>query len=81
MNIVPDELCPHVEIGAEMAGGVLFTTENPPIAVGMCAKCLSGSREAFETLAPIDDPECVLQMTPETLRAICIAEGRSPQED
>jgi hypothetical protein len=31
---MPDELCPHVEMGADMAGGFVFVAENPRIAVG-----------------------------------------------
>lgn len=45
---VPDELCPHVELGAEMTGGWYFAAEEPPRAVGMCHECIVWCRKHFD---------------------------------
>lgn len=37
---IPDELCVHVELGAEMTGGWFFAADDPPKAVGMCHECI-----------------------------------------
>lgn len=76
--MIPDELCPHVEIGAPVAGGVLFAAENPEVAVSMCAKCLEACRVAFPTLVPMDESQHVLRMSDEEIRGSIIAEGRNP---
>lgn len=52
--VQPDELCPHVELGVEMAGGVLFNAENPPIAVGMCRDCIDWSGVNLDSLVPLN---------------------------
>jgi len=45
---IPDELCPHVELGAEMTGGWYFAVHEPPIAVGMCHECIAWCHEHFD---------------------------------
>lgn len=45
----PDELCPHVQAGAEMTGGWVFAANDPPIAVGMCHNCVTWCREHLST--------------------------------
>lgn len=49
---VPDELCPHVELGEEMVGGFVFDAESPKISVGMCAPCLAICQAEFITAEP-----------------------------
>jgi len=49
---VPDELCPHVELGEEMAGGFVFDAESPKVSVGMCEVCLAICRAEFITAEP-----------------------------
>lgn len=49
---IPDELCYHVELGAEMTGGWVFAAENPPKAVGMCHECCVWCRENLEQGTP-----------------------------
>lgn len=51
-NPVPDELCPHVELGEEMVGGFVFDAENPKVSVGMCALCLAICQAEFITAQP-----------------------------
>ena len=51
--MTPDELCPHVELGAaEQVGGIYF--EESQIAVAMCARCLGFCQQEFETLKPME---------------------------
>lgn len=45
---IPDELCKHVELGAEMTGGWYFAAHEPPIAVGMCHECILWCREHLD---------------------------------
>lgn len=54
-QIVPDELCPHVEIGAEMVGGFVFAAETPPREVGMCKECLDRCLFVFENPQPLSE--------------------------
>lgn len=42
----PDELCAHVELGAEQVGGFFFTVES--LTVGMCQGCLDWCLLNFE---------------------------------
>lgn len=51
---MPDELCPHVELGEEMVGGFVFAAESPKISVGMCALCLAICQAEFITAEPFD---------------------------
>lgn len=51
--IVPDELCTHVEMGEQMAGGVVFAAESPPVNVGMCAFCLEWCRTELDSPQPV----------------------------
>lgn len=44
----PDELCVHVEMGADMTGGFYFLAEEPPKAVGMCHDCITWCRDNFD---------------------------------
>jgi len=50
---VPDELCEHVELGAEMAGGIVFTAETPIKSVGMCQPCLDWCKSNFDDPHPL----------------------------
>ena len=51
---VPDELCPHVELGEEMVGGFVFDAENPKVSVGMCTLCLAICQAEFITAEPFN---------------------------
>lgn len=53
---VPDELCDHVQLGAEMVGGVVFTAETPIRSVGMCAECVTWCQANFEQPQPLSRP-------------------------
>jgi len=53
---VPDELCEHVELGAEIAGGVVFTAETPIKSVGMCQLCLDWCGSNFDNPHPLSRP-------------------------
>lgn len=52
-SIVPDELCEHVEMGAEMVGGVIFKAETPPKTVGMCQECVTWCNSNFDNPQPL----------------------------
>ena len=54
---IPDELCPHVEIGAQMVGGFVFAAEQPEVKVGMCQECLDRCRFVFDNPQPLNAPE------------------------
>lgn len=51
---MPDELCPHVELGADMVGGFVFKAQSPEVSVGMCAVCLAICQAEFITAEPFD---------------------------
>jgi ferredoxin len=51
---VPDELCPHVELGAEMVGGFVFDAESPQVSIGMCEVCLAICQAEFITAEPFN---------------------------
>lgn len=55
LEITPDELCEHVQLGAEMVGGFLFEAETPGITVGMCQTCLDWCVATFDNPQPIDE--------------------------
>ncbi len=54
IEIVPDELCEHVEMGAPIVGGFLFTGEPEPISVAMCQDCLDWCHAEFENPAKLE---------------------------
>lgn len=61
IDVVPDELCEHVQLGATMAGGFVFAAETPPINVGMCEVCLNWCYSHFDEpqkLEASDPPYC-----------------------
>lgn len=78
--MIPDEFCPHVEIGTPSAGGILFNAENPPVAVEMCAECLNSCRVRFSSLAPMPEDEHVLMMSDEEIKQSIIADGGDPDQ-
>lgn len=53
-QIVPDELCPHHEVGTEMVGGFVFAAETPPREVGMRRECLDRCRFIFDNPQPLE---------------------------
>lgn len=58
-EIVPDDFCPHVEIGVEMVGGFVFASEVPAVRVGMCQECLDRCCWVFDGPLEIADAEVV----------------------
>lgn len=55
IEIIPDELCPHIEAGeAERVGGVHFATAEPPVSIGMCQQCLDWCAANLESPIPLN---------------------------
>lgn len=63
-EIVPDELCAHIQVGAPMVGGWIFLDglQLGRHDVGMCAECIAWCQSHFLTYQmPVRQYEAITQ--------------------